>query len=113
MKLLTVLPSCIVSSIFAALRDLLEQRSALTTLTSLKSQMISSLYSELGTISFVAILGAAMTLITVFAPGALGTTTVDFALKQACAVPTVDLSQGTFGVEWFDGNSSAWSPLRS
>lgn len=58
----------------------------------------------------LAILGAAMTLITVFAPGALGTTTVDFALKQACTIPTVDLSQGTFGVEWSDGNSSAWYP---
>ena len=48
----------------------------------------------------LAVLSAGMTLITVFAPGALGTTTVDFKLAQDCTIATVDMSKGTFGVEW-------------
>ena len=63
----------------------------------------------------LAVLGAAMTLITVFAPGSLGTATVDFVFKESCSISTVDLSQGTYGESWPDlvTGISSWYPLPS
>lgn len=57
----------------------------------------------------LALVSAAMTLITIFAPGSLRTTTADFALRAPCTIPLVNMSSGDLGTS-ADGS---WTPSQA
>lgn len=54
----------------------------------------------------LALVSAAMTLVTVFAPGSLRTTTADYAFKAPCTIPLVNMSSGSLG----STADNTWTP---
>lgn len=65
-----------------------------------------SAWSAAWKLTALALLSASMTGITIFAPGALRTASVEYAYKAPCTIPFTDLSTGDFGTT----EGPTWTP---
>lgn len=62
-------------------------------------------------LTLLALLSAAMTLVTIFAPSALRTEAQTTVTSKPCTIPTVDMSGGTYGTYWPNNTGQTiWTP---